>query len=283
MTVRDLPLVLLLLASAACERQRCLPSTCAGCCDPLDRCVYGDSARACGAFGTQCFLCSGGTGCTDGVCRDGGRPLTISDLGTAGGAGGGLAPITFGGGTAFGATCVLDRDCTTLGEVCHGVLKRCVQSCTFNSGCPRQASKCADTRGVPVSGTTRGYCQCASDAECSAARTGDVCQGSQACGQRCATSDDCFTGSQCDALNGRCNFASDAGSGCLFSGTRTSNAVCNLDVNCPNNRRYGLTCAGTSTCSCRDGASTRSVPASGVSCATFDPSTVFFTCSIPRP
>lgn len=295
---------LVLASQAGCEVPRCSPSSCAGCCDPLGRCVIGNSAQACGFFGTACFLCNPGTGCLDGSCRDGGRLLTPGDFGlSGGGAGGGGGPFFFAGGAASGGragggsaaggagtgggrpvdSCLDDRGCDG-GTVCHARLRRCVSACGANGPrCATPLSACRDARGIPVSGSGSGYCQCLSDAECNLARLGDLCQGAQACGAPCSSDVDCFMGSRCDGLSGRCSFPIDAGAGCVFSGSRSSNTTCDFEVACPTGGPFGLSCTGTFNCTCRNGTQTRTVPTTGSPCALLDPSTVFSTCSIPRP
>lgn len=296
----SLIVALLLTLEPACEVPRCSPSNCAGCCDPLGRCVTGNTPQACGYFGTGCFLCNPNSSCVDGFCRDGGRLLVPGDFGVAGGGGGGGGLFFFGGGVGGGragggatgggsvadggaGSCVDDRSCGA-GSVCHARLKRCVTACAANGlRCTAPLSACRDARGQPVSGSDAGYCQCSTDAECNLARLGDLCQGSQACGPACAADADCFQGSRCDGLTGRCSFPSDAGSGCVFTASRSSNTTCEFEVTCPAGGPYALTCTGTFSCSCRNGAMTRTVPTSGSPCSVVEPSTLFSTCSIPRP
>lgn len=250
--MRTMTLGLLLLAAGCGTREPCDASTCTGgCCDTLGRCQSGLSANACGNQGAQCRSCSATETCSSsGVCVPG-------SIGTGGGStGGGSAGGNVGGGGGSGAACVSDANCG-LGFMCHPVLGQCVASCTSGADCPSSAKACATIAGqAPGTGGLRGFCQCATDALCSAQTANAVCQPvTKQCSVKCPTLA-CPTGLTCEATTGHCLSGSPDGGagGACVPGTCTQGLCDPVSQRCvtpplctmanpqPDTCTYGLIC-----------------------------------------
>jgi hypothetical protein len=145
-------------------------STCAGCCDALDRCHDGTAANACGASGVKCIDCgSSGFGCVNGSCR--GTPPKCGPA-TCAGCCDGLGRCRSGEETdacgSGGGTC--SACAPPLGGCSAGKCSGPPPPCG-----PDNCGGCCTAAGACVTGTA--------DAACGA--TGASCQNCSANGRKC--------------------------------------------------------------------------------------------------
>jgi hypothetical protein len=174
------------------------------------------------------------------------------------------------GGGDGGAGCASDAACPT-GNMCHPVLRQCVTACTAGADCPSEAKTCAT-----LNGSTKSFCQCATDALCASVTAGNVCQVSSTrqCAPKCTATSGCPANHTCETATGLCKPAavntdggSDAGTvvdagtvACQYRSCAGAQESCNLMTNtcqvkacnvgnpAPDVCTYGKYCANDNVC-----------------------------------
>lgn len=147
--------------------------------------------------------------------------------------------------TDGGTGCSTDSNCG-IGKVCHPLLKQCLNSCTVSNDCPSSAKTCARFDGTAPSDGGVGFCQCATDALCSAATANQICStATKLCENKC-TSSSCPTGYSCDTASGQCKSG-----GAVDGGTDAgvdAGVTCNSSNAEPDVCGYGNVCTNINKC-----------------------------------